>query len=415
MLEFRIGLFLGLRQIQRASFWTTTLIVTVIVFTFLNLIALSGILIGIVDGALKEVRTEALGDITISPLENETRIQETTRFISELKTYDEIASFSTRYTAPATVEANYKERRDLSVDPDMVSVNITGIDVLAEDNTSQLSKLVSEGEYLDPDQSGYVLLGKYNVHRYATKFGDVFESLDNVYPGDTVRITAGDQSREFIVKGIVDSKVDLVSIGVYIPEREFRRMFDRADNNANQIAIRLNPGNSETTVRDQLRKSDLANLAKIKSFNEDIPKFIIDIRQTFDLLGIIVGAIGIVVASITIFIIIFINALSRRRQIGILKAIGVTRRTIEYAYITQAAFYAITGSVIGILITQFALVPYFVDNPIDFPFSNASLSISMDGMLIRAYILLFVTLIAGFVPAWMITKQNTLDSILGRK
>lgn len=415
MRDLRIGLFLGLRQIQRANLWTTLLIIVVILFTFLNLVALSGILIGIVDGALKGVRSEALGDITINPLDGETRIQETQRLVEELKTYPEIASFSERFTGLATVEANYKERRSLSAEPDIVAVTVTGINPEAEEGTTKLSSLIREGSYLDSSESGYILIGKYNIDRYAAEFGDVFESLENIYPGDTVRVTVGDQSREFIVKGIVDSKVDLVSIGVYIPEKEFRRMFDRADYNANQIAIKLKPGYDEIAVRDQLRKSDLVTLAKINGFNEDIPKFIVDVRKTFDILGLFTGAIGLLVASITIFIVIFINALSRRRQIGILKAIGITRRTIEYAYITQATFYAVAGSALGIAITYFILIPYFLENPINFPFSYASLSIQADDMFIRASALLVVTLIAGFVPAWMITRQNTLNSILGRK
>ena len=315
----------------------------------------------------------------------------------------------------ATIEANYKERRSLNAEPDIIAVNITGIDPEAEDETSNISSLVSEGEYLNPNESGYILLGKYSVDRYAAEFGDVFDSLKNIYPGDPVLVTVNNQTREFIVKGIVDSKVDQVSLAVYIPEREFRRMFDRVDHNANQVSVRLNHPYDETTVRDRLRESDLTELAKINSFTDDIPKFVVDIKGTFTLLGFFVGAIGIAVASITIFIIIFINALSRRRQIGILKAIGITRRTIEYAYVTQAIFYTIIGSTLGIIITQFGLIPYFIENPIDFPFSNASLSISPEGMMIRAGALLIVTIIAGFVPAWMITRQNTLNAILGRK
>lgn len=415
MHELRIGLFLGLRQIQRASLWTTLLITTVVLFTFLNLIVLSGILSGIVDGALHEVRSQALGDITIKPLDGETRIKETERLLSELNTYHEIYSFSPRYTGLATIEANYKERRSLSDEPDIVAVTLTGIDPLAEARTSNLNTLVVEGAYLDPNESGYVLLGKYNVDRYAKESGDVFKSLKKVYPGDSVMITVNGESREFIVKGIIDSKVDLVSINVYIPDREFNRMFNRTDYNANQIAIRLNTGYDEYVVRDRLRQSGMATLAKINSFSEDIPKFIADVRDTFDILGLVTNAIGLVVASITIFIVIFINAFSRRRQIGILKAIGITHRTIEYAYVTQAAVYTILGSGIGILIAYYGLVPYFYENPIDFPFSNVSISMSFGGMVMRAGTLFAVTLVAGFIPAWMIVRQNTLDSILGRK
>ncbi len=415
MQDLRIGLLLGIRQIQRASLWTTLLIIAVILFTFINLVALSGILIGIIDSSLREVRTGALGDITISPLTGETQIKETERFLKTLPNHPEIATFSPRLTGLATIEANYQERRDLRDDADVITVMLTGIDPVAEDLTSGLSQMVSAGEYFSAGETGYILMGKLNIERYAAEFGDAFDSLKNVYPGDTVMITVDGQSREFTVKGIVDSKVDLISTAVYIPEREFRRLFNRTDHDANQIAVRLQPGFNEYTIRDRLRASELATLATINSFTEDIPKFLIDMRTTFNLLGLFTGAIGLVVASITIFIVIFINAISRRRQIGILKAIGISRRAIEYAYITQAAFYAITGAIIGILITQFIIIPYFEQNPINFPFANASLSISLDDMLLRSGALFAVTLIAGFIPAWMITRQNTLNAILGRR
>lgn len=415
MHDLKIGFLLGIRQIQRASLWTTLLIISVVLFTFMNLVALSGILIGIVDGALSEIRAQSLGDVIIKPLDGESRIKETERVLSTLQNYSEIQAFSPRYTGLATLEANYKERRNLSEEPDVVSISLTGIDPATENRTSRLGRLITDGEYLDEDDNGYILIGKFLIDRYANDFGDGYQSLANIYPGDTIMVTVGDQSKEFIVKGIVDSKVDAVTMTAYITDREFRRMFDRADYNANQIAIRLHDVSDELTVRDRLRQSDLSSLAKINSFTEDIPKFIKDVRTTFDILGIFTGAIGLAVASITIFIVIFINAMSRRRQIGILKAIGISRTAIECAYITQAGFYALAGAALGILITQFLIVPYFILNPIDFPFSNSSLSITPEGMLIRSGALLVVSLIAGFIPAWMITRQNTLSAILGRK
>ncbi len=415
MHDLKIGFLLGIRQVQRASLWTTLLIISVVLFTFMNLVALSGILIGIIDGALSEIRTQSLGDVIIKPLDGESRIKETERILSTLRNYTEIIAYSPRYTGLATIEANYKERRNLSDEPDIVSISLTGIDPIAENRTSRMSRLITDGEYLDEDDNGYILIGKFLIDRYANEFGDGYQSIANIYPGDTVMVTVGDQSKEFIVKGIVDSKVDAVTMTAYITDREFRRIFDRADYNANQIVVKLRNPEDETIVRDRLRASDLVSLAKINSFTEDIPKFIKDIRTTFDILGIFTGAIGLAVASITIFIVIFINAMSRRRQIGILKAIGISRTAIECAYVTQAGFYALAGAIIGILITQFAIVPYFILNPIDFPFSNSSLSISLEGMLFRSGALLVVSLIAGFIPAWMITRKNTLNAILGRK
>lgn len=415
MLDFRIGFFLGIRQIQRANPWTTALIITVIVFTYLNLVAVSGILIGIVEGALRTTRIEAVGDVILKPLEGESRIKNTDEIIGQLASYPEIEAFSPRYSGLATIEANYTERRDLTVEPDIIAVNITGIDVEHEDQVTGLRSLIGEGEYFDPDESGYIILGKYNIDRYADKFGDAFQSLDNVYPGDTVRVTVGERSEEFIVKGVIDSKIDLVSMRVFMPEREFRRIFDRADHNANEILVRINENSHEDAVKSNLVRNGYGSSMEIETFSEGIPKFITDVVITFDLVGLLIGSIGIIVAAITIFIVVFINALSRQRQIGILKAIGITGRSIAYAYVTQAAIYAIIGSAIGVLITLFLLVPYFKNNPIDFPFGDAALSVTPEGIVLRCVILLVTTLVAGFIPAWLIVRINTLNSILGRK
>lgn len=415
MRNFRIGFLLGLRQIQRASKWTTTLIIFVMMLTFLNLIAVSGVLVGLITGAERAVRAESLGDIILTEKDGEDAIVATEAVIRGLDSFPEIETYSVRYDGGATLEANYTERRDLTAERDVATVSITGIDPVKEQEMSGLANNIIEGEYLNPDEEGYILIGAYYIEEYAQQFGDIFDSLSNVHPGDKVRLTAGTISKEFTVKGIVQSKVDEVSLNTYIPEREFRRIFNRVDRNADQIVIRVTPEGTEASVKEALVDSGLGAYAKIQTYDEGKPKFITDIKNTMNLLGTFIGSIGIVVASITIFIIIFINALSRRQQIGILKGIGIEPRAIEIAYILQAAFYAIAGAGLGALLTYGFLIGYFEANPIKFPFSDGVLVAPPGETFMRFVILYIVTLIAGFIPAWMIVRQNTLNSILGRK
>lgn len=415
MRSLRIGLLLGLRQIQRASIWTTSLIIFVMMLTFLNLIAVSGILVGLIEGAEQAVRKSALGDIVITELDEEDHILESEAFIREIVAYPEIETYSVRYKTGATLEANYKERRNLQNERDVASINVTGIDPVQENAMTNLADLVIEGEYLDPNEEGYILIGVFFIEEYAQQFGDVFQSVAGVKPGDSVRITNGNVSKEFIVKGLVESKVDEINLTTFIHEREFRRLFSPLDRNADQIVIRTVDPNTNAAVVSSMKASGLDGFAKILTFEENLPKFLIDIKNTFNVLGTFIGSIGIVVASITIFIIIFINALSRRRHIGILKGIGIERRVIETAYVAQAAFYALTGSALGALVTYGFLVPFFEANPIQFPFSDGILSADPETTFYKFIVLFVITLIAGFVPAWMIAKENTLNSILGRK
>ncbi len=414
MRSIRIGLLLGLRQIQRASLWTNVLIVFVMALTFLNLIAVSGILVGLIAGAEEAVREDSLGDLIITARDDEDRILETERFVRELAAYPEVQVFSVRYKGAGILEANYQERRDLGGERDIANVNVTGINADSEEAMTGISKDLIAGEFITPEDEGKIVIGALYTAEYAENYGDIFETVEGVSVGDTVRLTSGDISKEFVVKGILQSKVDEVSLNTYIPEREFRRLFNRFDRNADQIVVRLNNPTENSQLKAAMLENDLDQLAKIQTYEEGVPKFLTDIKNTFNILGTFIGSIGIIVASITIFIIIFINALSRRRYIGILKGIGIDRRAIELAYVIQAGIYALSGSIIGAFITYVLLVPYFSQNPINFPFSDGILVAPIDETIIRFLVLFVITLIAGFIPAWMIARGNTLNAILGR-
>lgn len=417
MRSLRIGLLLGIRQIQRASFWTTGLIVFVMTLTFLNLVAVSGILVGLIAGSEKAVQEKSIGDIIITPLDSEQEILQSESIRRTLETIPEIAAFSVRQQFGGQIAANLETRRDLSIDPNQVGAPVVGIEPAAEDAVTALSENVVEGTYFEPGESGVVLLGALTLERYTAGFADITGALKDIYPGDTVRLTINGASRDMIVKGIVDAKAGDVATRVYMPERELRRLAQSNSRNAQEIVIRLNQYTPETAslVKDVLVAQGFAEFAKIRTFTEALPKFITDIKQTFNILGSFIGAVGLVVASITIFIIIFINALSRRRQIGILKGIGIEQRAIEIAYMFQAALYALIGSLIGLAITYGFLIEYFMRNPIDFPFSDGILVAPLLETLTRLIILMVITILAGFLPAWIIARQNTLNAILGRK
>ena len=216
------------------------------------------------------------------------------------------------------------------------------------------------------------------------------------------------------VKGILKSKIGEVGLRMYLTDTQLRGLIGRDDFNVDEISIKLKSGADPALVRDVLKQNGVNAVAKVQTYTDAQPKFIKDMVDTFALLGNMLSSIGLVVASITIFIVIFINAITRRKFIGILKGIGINEKSIEISYVMQSFFYALCGSVIGILVLYLFLQPFIAAHPIDFPFSDGILVAPLGGTLFRIGLLMATTVIAGFIPARLIVRKNTLDSILGR-
>lgn len=411
-----VGWFLAKRQIKGSNKSTTFLIVFIMMLTFLNLVVVSGVLIGLIEGGNRANKEQYTGDVIITTLAGEDDIGHSHEIENTLAKMPGVSNFSVRYLTSGQIEANYKTRRDFSVLQDIAGTQVTGISLDDEEALSKISSFVVEGDFLNENESGYILLGANLLYRYSAGFGDFFASLEGVYPGDEVKVTVGDNTKTFIVKGILDTKVDQVSLRAFVTKADFWRLVDRPGLNANEFAIRIKPTSMITpdVIKTNLVKAGFNDDGKIQTATEAIPDFLNQIRIAFGLLGNVIGLIGIIVASITIFIVIFINAVTRRKYIGIMKGIGISERAIEISYIIQSIFYASLGGLLGVIIVYGLLVPFFLAHPLDFPFSDGILVAPVGETMFKFFLLLFVTLIAGYIPARSIVKKNTLDSILGR-
>ena len=258
------------------------------------------------------------------------------------------------------------------------------------------------------------MIGKNLLYEFTPIEAPGFQTLKNVVVGQRVKITVGDSSKEYFIKGILGSKVDEFDTSVVALSSEVRKLTGRTDLNAGTIAIQLLPGTDPVFARDFLLKSGVGEYARVQTAEEAFPKFLKDIKVTFNILGTAISGIGLVVASITIFIVIFVNAITSRRYIGILKGIGINQRAILYSYMYQACIYAFLGIVLGMILIFFLIKPYFAAHPINFPFSDGILVATMPSSLMRAGVLLITTIIAGYIPARIVIRQNTLSAILGR-
>jgi len=412
-LNVRIGFFLAFRALRRASLWTTSLIIFVMILTFLNLVVVSGILVGLLQGAIDQTRTKFTSDVIVSALNDKKYIENSPNLIALIETLPEVESITPRYRESGILEANYKTRKETDK-ANTAASQLVGIDPFKENAVTGIGNDIVEGSFLAPGDYDQIVLGHYLLKQYIPIESPAFSTLENVRIGTKIRIKVGEVTREVTVKGIVKSKVDEIALRAFMIDSQFRSIIGRNDGNVTEISIKLKEDADPIAVREALERSGVDKYAKVQTYEDAQPQFLKDIIATFNMLGNVFSSLGLIVATITIFIVIFINALTRRKFIGILKGIGVDGRAIEFSYVFQSIFYALIGSVVGLALVYGFLVPFFAAHPIDFPFSDGILVAPVDQTFFRVGLLVVSTVIAGYIPAWMIIRKNTLDSILGR-
>ncbi len=414
---WKVGVFLAYRQIKRASLWTTMLIIAVMTLTFLNLVVVNGVLVGLIESSIDATRDRGTGDVVITNLQQKNQIERSQDIQNVLRSLPEVRAFSARYLGNGVLNADYRRLLRQDESSNSVGVTVAGIDPLKENSISRLSEYIVEGSYLQPNDPDGILIGSNFLYKYTPIEVSGFQTLKDVEIGQKLKLTVGSSSKEVVIRGVVRSKVDSTDFRVFMIESEVRKMIGRSELNVNEISIKLAAGSTEQDalrVKQLLLNNGFDVGARIQTYVEAQPKFLKDMSDTFGLLGNMIGSIGLAVASITIFIVIFVNAITRRKFIGILKGIGISSKAIEISYIIQSIFYAVTGSLLGLLVLYGFLVPYIQANPIDFPFSDGYLYAPINGTMLRVVALLITTVIAGYIPARMIVKKNTLDAILGR-
>ena len=121
-------------------------------------------------------------------------------------------------------------------------------------------------------------------------------------------------------------------------------------------------------------------------------------------------AISLVVSSIMIAIITYISVLERTKEIGILRAIGASKKDISRVFKSETIIEGIFSGVLGVFITMILCIPI---NKIIFNLTKAQLNINLPikSALILICISVLLTLIAGLIPSRIASKKDPVESL----
>lgn len=121
-------------------------------------------------------------------------------------------------------------------------------------------------------------------------------------------------------------------------------------------------------------------------------------------------AVSLVVSSIMIAIITYISVLERTKEIGILRAIGASKKDISRVFNAETFIEGLIAGVLGIAVTLLINVPI---NLIVGNLAGVSTIATLEtsSAIILVLISVTLTVIAGFIPAKMASKKDPVESL----
>jgi putative ABC transport system permease protein len=179
---------------------------------------------------------------------------------------------------------------------------------------------------------------------------------------------------------------------------------------ASQILIKTDPGFSEAQIVQDIE--GLGIDGEIRTW-EEYGSGMRGIVSTFDIIAGLIGVIGLVVAAVIMFIVIYIGVVNRKKQIGILRAIGIPQNAIVGSYLIQSILYIGAGIVVGWLLFRFVILQYFMAYPLDLPIGLVSLTLKSGALGGWIFGLMIAGVLAGLVPALTVMRESIIKSIWG--
>lgn len=398
-MSLSVSLFLAARAVQRGNRWTFLLTVAIIALVFVNLVFLPSIILGVIEIFDRQSVDYTYGDLVIEPRDDDLYIDGVSRLTQRVDRIPGVAGTSPRILVGATIAY-----RGTSL-----ATSVVGFRPSEEREVTQIASRIVDGEFLSDGDRGQVLLGTLLAgNEDETK--DKIDSLGGVQVGDTVTVTFGNGvTRDLRVKGIIETQAVGVDAQAYVTTQEIEEVYGLSDQ-ASQVLVRLVEPGTEAEMKVALLSYGVQE--EVKTFREKAQGFVKDAIGSFDIINAISTLVSLIIAIVVIFIIIFINTVNKRKQIGILKAIGIERQVIINSYVAQVAFIALLGTAVGLAFTA-ALFLYLTANPLIFPGGEVR-PVFGAWIIARSILGLFgVSLVAGYVPAWLTTREEILDAIRG--
>ncbi|MBR4514093.1 MAG: ABC transporter ATP-binding protein/permease [Lachnospiraceae bacterium] len=209
----------------------------------------------------------------------------------------------------------------------------------------------------------------------------------------------------------------MMSTEVASYESNLRKLSYVSDDKPNMVTIYPKDFESKGKIKDildayndRMRVEDEDKVIVYTDIVGTMMSSVTDITNAISYVLIAFVSISLVVSSIMIGVITYISVLERRKEIGILRAIGASKHNISQVFNAETFIIGLLAGVLGIVITLILLIPgnaiihHFTDQPV-----NAALPVT--GAVILVALSVVLTLIGGIIPSRKAAKSDPVAAL----
>ncbi len=213
------------------------------------------------------------------------------------------------------------------------------------------------------------------------------------------------------VKGILKETGGRDDVAIFMPLSVAQKLYGAGDK-VSFVAVKVD--DISKTDEYILKIQEAANVAVVS--DKQLLKSVLSIVGTVSFTLQLIAVVAILAASFGIINTMMTAIYERKREIGILQAIGAKNKTIFKIFLLESGFYGllggITGLAIGIVFCSLAS-PHISQNEFTAFMKGSEVAWTFDLKLILGSLLfsLFVSLISGLYPAWRASRLTPVEAI----
>lgn len=304
----------------------------------------------------------------------------------------------------------------LSSRKNSVVVFLKGVDDKKINEVSGVAEKTRLGkfEFKDNEDFGGVILGGNLAGRLDVNIGDTLTALSPAGMEKALTQIVQPKTVKFIIRGIYDSNNrEYDKLYAFISIKKSQQLFDLG-NSVSGIEARLDDINDSESLKQKL-SSILGNEISVNTWY-DLHAELYSVMKIERWAAFVILSLIIAVASFSIVGSLTMTVIEKKRDIGVLRAMGTTNKSIIKIFMFEGILIGIYGTVTGIFLgltvcllqIKYKLFPL---DPIVYPIDSLPIDLRYSDFIYVSLCSMLLCFLASLYPALRASKLEPIDAI----